>query len=586
MNLFDWFRGYRRFWKTIRGLQAQIDHSQGELASLRRMVSKMDSEGEDRRMDQTEDLMRLADSEGARAESSRRGERPIVDGVSEGGGPVESAGGTTEADQAELPSSPAETSFVSHEGDGVSDGSGDVTEAGPEEEGSPGAIDGSSELPSGGTDRMGSEGANGASEEQVRTPKPGGAGDGLTSLSTDGPGTGSPSDHPESVPEDQRPETITLWAQEDEAPPVPQSAQGIWQDSVQRYLDQKEYFEREGFISAQERLEEARTSFALWRLYLVNLWEMWSNDIRDAFRDILEEPEYSLIQDEKFLFLPLNDQNREEATARLLEFAEKIKALPASGEDWLSGLPRIGIRRRTESDYRLDDTEVPESSVTLLREATGTLILILKKLERSRISLGDLLSEALSRNQLVLASLQGFDGEKVLMNALLEEGGQGEELRPAEDSLKEVLQGNEKIVREAEDAAEHLQRKYFDFLSGFLIDIVNDLHTARAHFLETVLASEESGRQFLQQWGTLYDRLIVHLTGKVMEEALHLQPIVCKRGDPFDHSVHAPIISEPDAELENDQIKEITKLGFCWNGDQNVRQIVRHTEVIVVKNSP
>jgi molecular chaperone GrpE (heat shock protein) len=80
----------------------------------------------------------------------------------------------------------------------------------------------------------------------------------------------------------------------------------------------------------------------------------------------------------------------------------------------------------------------------------------------------------------------------------------------------------------------------------------------------------------------LYGELTTLLTD-FLKQYLNVEPIPCERGDDFDDRKHKPIFVEPDERLAEGKIKAVMNPGF-QTIDGDAKSIVKHVEVIVVKN--
>ena len=115
-----------------------------------------------------------------------------------------------------------------------------------------------------------------------------------------------------------------------------------------------------------------------------------------------------------------------------------------------------------------------------------------------------------------------------------------------------------------------------------ILDGIYDGHkhlTPRIAELQQRYAEQSSE---LAVWFELYGKLGNELE-KVLERG-DVHEIDVVPGAAIDFERHEPFAVEPEPDMENEQIKEVTRKGYEYTTHDGERQVLRAAQVVVVKN--
>ena len=112
---------------------------------------------------------------------------------------------------------------------------------------------------------------------------------------------------------------------------------------------------------------------------------------------------------------------------------------------------------------------------------------------------------------------------------------------------------------------------------------VNNLDTSAEAFSSEISKYPEH-QEFLQEWRSVYDKLTQVFEVELLGELLHIFPLDTAEGQPYDPSIHTPILeSEPHPEFPDETINKIINKGYRFdNGEKS--KTLKCADVIVVKN--
>jgi len=149
---------------------------------------------------------------------------------------------------------------------------------------------------------------------------------------------------------------------------------------------------------------------------------------------------------------------------------------------------------------------------------------------------------------------------------------------------------NYEMVAEARSSSEKLRKKFFSFIERQFLVVVDSVEDGRKHSSQLIRQlTEESDQKTtdkIQAWYRIYSDLYNSMI-RVLKN-VNIVPIRVEVGSDFvDYEIHEPFEVEEDENLEDEQIKEVTRTGYEYLeklfGNRNF--VVRPAQVVVVKNS-
>ncbi len=159
-------------------------------------------------------------------------------------------------------------------------------------------------------------------------------------------------------------------------------------------------------------------------------------------------------------------------------------------------------------------------------------------------------------------------------------------LKKIKKKLNAVGMENYRNVSKVNDTAENQKKAFTDFIGRQVLPILDGINDGKAHLNDriNVLSEKFPEKKFeLDKWFQTYTDLGNKLESSI--EKVGVYGMIIEPGMKIDFERHEPFGVESDPEMDNEQIKEITRKGYEYAILNGNRQILRPAQVIVVKNT-
>jgi molecular chaperone GrpE (heat shock protein) len=141
-------------------------------------------------------------------------------------------------------------------------------------------------------------------------------------------------------------------------------------------------------------------------------------------------------------------------------------------------------------------------------------------------------------------------------------------------------------VSQAGELAEKRQKAWLDFIGKQVLPVLDGIVDGKKHTSNLIADLKqqypESESQLLE-WFKTYSTLSSALLSMLHELGVYRMDIT--PGMMIDFERHEPSSVEADPEMENEQIKEISRDGYEYVAQNENRQILRIARVVVIKNN-
>jgi molecular chaperone GrpE (heat shock protein) len=154
--------------------------------------------------------------------------------------------------------------------------------------------------------------------------------------------------------------------------------------------------------------------------------------------------------------------------------------------------------------------------------------------------------------------------------------------------LQEITNQYEEAEQQLSQLIEGAESRFLKFIEKSVAPIMDGLvsgHYYGKELLEEIKASGYSPIQSVEDWLNVYSKLLKPID-KLFDEN-GIKRYFPKIGDRFDEHSHEPIGVVEDPNFEDEQIKEVTRIGLIYkkNIDSQPQFLIRPAQVIVVKNN-
>ncbi|CAN2040433.1 HSP70 cofactor GrpE domain-containing protein [Candidatus Magnetomoraceae bacterium gMMP-15] len=149
--------------------------------------------------------------------------------------------------------------------------------------------------------------------------------------------------------------------------------------------------------------------------------------------------------------------------------------------------------------------------------------------------------------------------------------------------LKDIGMENYTIVSGLNEIAENRKKKFLNFLTGSILPILDGVNDGQKHLINHIEKLKEKNieqEKKLNDWFGNYQ----NLQNELKPLLVGIRKMDIKLGSLIDFERHEPVGVEPDSEMQNEQIKEITRHGYEYTTYDNKFKVLRAAQVIVVKN--
>lgn len=158
-------------------------------------------------------------------------------------------------------------------------------------------------------------------------------------------------------------------------------------------------------------------------------------------------------------------------------------------------------------------------------------------------------------------------------------------LQKMQQTLKNIGKDNYKIVSLSNDLVKNRKNQILSFLEKQVLPILDGIYDGQKLMpprIEEFRQRYAENAEALAAWYETYQRLGAELE-RVLEQ-IDVHEIDVAPGTAIDFERHEPFAVEPDPDMENDQIKEITRKGYEYMAYCGEPLVLRAAQVVVVKN--
>jgi molecular chaperone GrpE (heat shock protein) len=264
-------------------------------------------------------------------------------------------------------------------------------------------------------------------------------------------------------------------------------------------------------------------------------------------------------------------------------------ALEAAGF-WLERGKRL--RRMIEAAAGAAD-EVVANSNKILESLPEELNQALESSQQGLNIIGRMLQRLVNQDD----RLEGL-AEEIEFSGNLQALEEGEWLKLLEGETKEksaqqkirkkldtIRRSNYKLVSNAGDIADKLQKGWLDFIQKQVLPILDGICDGKKHtatLIDELKGHHQESESALGDWFGTY--LTLSSTLLTMLNDLGVYRMDIAPGMTIDFERHEPSCVEADPDMENEQIKEISRDGYDYAAQNGNRQTLRVARVVVVKN--
>ncbi|QTA93694.1 nucleotide exchange factor GrpE [Desulfonema magnum] len=158
-------------------------------------------------------------------------------------------------------------------------------------------------------------------------------------------------------------------------------------------------------------------------------------------------------------------------------------------------------------------------------------------------------------------------------------------LKKINKKLNVVGMENYRIVSNLNEIAENRKKGVLDFLTRQVLPILDGINDGKNHLIKRIAELKEKYTENIgeiENWFKTYADLQDVLTELL--ERLGVRRMDIAPGATIDFERHEPFGVESDPEMENEQIREISRDGYVFTTQDENLQVLRAAQVIVVKN--
>jgi len=153
-------------------------------------------------------------------------------------------------------------------------------------------------------------------------------------------------------------------------------------------------------------------------------------------------------------------------------------------------------------------------------------------------------------------------------------------------TLDRIKKSNYKLVSQAAELADKRQKGWLDFIGKQVLPIMDGIVDGKNHtsvLIAELRAQSEASESKLNEWFDTYAALSRAMLA--MLDDLGVCRMDIAPGMPIDFERHEPASVEADPEMDNEQIKEISRDGYDYVAPDGNRQTLRVARVVVIKNN-
>lgn len=158
-------------------------------------------------------------------------------------------------------------------------------------------------------------------------------------------------------------------------------------------------------------------------------------------------------------------------------------------------------------------------------------------------------------------------------------------LKKIQQELKSIGKENYRIISLSNDLVKNRKNQILSFLEKQVLPILDGIYDGQKLMPPRIEAFQQryaENAAALAAWGAIYRKLgdeLEHVFERIDVHEMDVAP-----GTAIDFERHEPFAVEPDPNMENDRIKEITRKGYEYVTHCGERLVLRAAQVVVVKN--
>ena len=270
---------------------------------------------------------------------------------------------------------------------------------------------------------------------------------------------------------------------------------------------------------------------------------------------------------------------------------KSIKLCLKKAEFWLERGKRLKLMIKEAAGVTdkviANSNKVLESLPEELNKALGSsqqgLNIIGRMLQRL-VNQDDRLESLVEKIELAdnLKELEEDEWMKLLEGEMDEKSAQ----KKINKNLDIIGKSNYKLVSKAGELADKRQKTWLDFIGKQVLPILDGIIDGKNH---TSILIDELREQYQESESKLSEWFITYFTLSstilTMLNDLGVYRMDIEPGMAIDFERHEPSSVEADPEMENEQIKEISRDGYDYVAHDGNRQTLRVARVVVIKNN-
>jgi DNA repair exonuclease SbcCD ATPase subunit len=151
--------------------------------------------------------------------------------------------------------------------------------------------------------------------------------------------------------------------------------------------------------------------------------------------------------------------------------------------------------------------------------------------------------------------------------------------------LDAIGRSNYKLVSKAGELADKKQKTWLDFVEKQVLPILDGINDGKNHtsiLINELMEQYQESESKLSGWFNTYITLSSSILTMLNDIGVYRMDI--EPGMMIDFEHHEPSSVEADSEMENEQIKEISRDGYEYTAHNGNRQTFRVARVVVIKN--
>ncbi len=332
-------------------------------------------------------------------------------------------------------------------------------------------------------------------------------------------------------------------------------------------------------VDQDQQIESLKETSANKDQQLVNLTEELATKDKEIanLNEQINNPELRFIKNE----LKKQETDLEQDRKELDSYYEQVKKWAERHQNLQKGINSVvEASNNLLAKSREVKEKLPETLQSKLQKRQEGLELIGKMLRRLQEQTNANTEEPTEPEQLPIVS------EQELRDLLDSEANKELGQKAIAKKLKEVGTQRWKIISQMRDLAEKRRKNWLNIVDKKILPIldgINDGKNFSANLLEDCQTNNPECETDLDLWFATYSEL-----GKIlleMLESVKVYPMKVEMGKQIDYNRHEPFDVQSDEQLNNEDIKEVTRQGYEYEPEADRELLVlRSAQVVVVKN--